>query len=71
MATLAVEKILESKPVEALHLTNAALAADPRHRGALEARARALGVLIDLCRNTNERGWLDWALRETKSALGK
>jgi len=67
---LALEKIQSDKIVEALHLTDIALAADAGNRKALEARLKALEVLRDRCRNTNERGWLDYSIRVTKGKLG-
>ena len=66
---LAVEKIQTGRAVEALHLTEIALAADPNHRGALEARLKALEWLRDRCRNTNERGWLDYSIKVTTGKL--
>jgi len=68
---LAAERIQADQLVEALHLTSIALAADANHRGALEARLKALEGLRARCRNTNERGWLDYSINETNSKLGK
>lgn len=56
-------------PVTALYLTDMALAADARHRGALEARVRALQTLIKTSNNSNERGWLAAGLREAERTL--
>jgi alkyl sulfatase BDS1-like metallo-beta-lactamase superfamily hydrolase len=70
VAKLAMEKAQANKPVEALHLTSMALAASPDYRPALEARLKALETLRDRCRNTNERGWLDYSIRKIKSKLG-
>src|SRR5438105_8234885 len=68
---LAAERIQSDQLVEALHLTDIALAADANHRGALEARIKALEALRVRCRNSNERGWLDYSINETNSKLGK
>jgi alkyl sulfatase BDS1-like metallo-beta-lactamase superfamily hydrolase len=69
IARLANEKVAEGLAVEALHLTEMALASDAKHRPSLEARLRALTWLRDRCRNTNERGWLDYAVRQTTERL--
>ena len=69
VANLALERLKVGQAVEALHLADMALAADPYHKNALEARLKALEMLRDRCRNTNERGWLDYAIRLTKSKL--
>jgi alkyl sulfatase BDS1-like metallo-beta-lactamase superfamily hydrolase len=57
-----------SDAVKALHLTDMALAADPRHRGALQARLQALKTLDAASNNSNERGWLAAAIREAEAA---
>jgi hypothetical protein len=69
IARLAKERVEAGQPVEALHLTEVALTADPHHRATLEARLKALDLLIGRCRNTNERGWLDYSLMKTKEQL--
>ena len=66
---LANERIRADKPVEALHLTEMALEANPAHRAALEARLIALEILLGRCKNTNERGWLEYSIREVKAKL--
>jgi alkyl sulfatase BDS1-like metallo-beta-lactamase superfamily hydrolase len=71
VAKLALERIDAGEPVEALHLSDVALAADPAHRRSLEARLKALTMLRSRCRNTNERGWIDYGIRMTESRLGK
>ena len=65
---VALERI-DRNPVESLHLSDAALAASPGHRGALEARLKALEELRRRCRNSNERGWLDASINQTKGKL--
>lgn len=57
-------------PVAALHLTDIALAADPNHRKSLEARLKALEILRSRCKNTNERGWLEYGIKATTARLG-
>lgn len=69
VAKLAVRHNEQGEPVAALHLTAMALAADPRNPDVLLARIRALEILRERCRNTNERGWLDYGLRQVKQAL--
>jgi alkyl sulfatase BDS1-like metallo-beta-lactamase superfamily hydrolase len=68
---LAVERIQEGRPVEALHLTNVALAADPDSPKTLEARLNALQALHDRSRNSNERGWLEYSINQVRSKLGR
>lgn len=69
LAQLAQEQIQAGKNVEALHTTQIALAADQSNRPALEARLKALTALRERCRNTNERGWLDYSIRVTNQSL--
>ena len=66
---LAVERLAAGQAVEALRLTDAALASDPAHRPALAARLAALENLRDHCKNSNERGWLDYSVNETQVKL--
>jgi alkyl sulfatase BDS1-like metallo-beta-lactamase superfamily hydrolase len=65
----ALEVLLKGQAVEALRLTDAALAANAAHRGALEARLKTLEFLRDQSKNSNERGWLEYSIRETKTKL--
>jgi alkyl sulfatase BDS1-like metallo-beta-lactamase superfamily hydrolase len=69
LASLAREKVATGKYVEALHLTSIALASEPAHRGSLEARLAALEKLRAQSANSNERGWLDYSIRETKARM--
>jgi hypothetical protein len=55
--------------VFALSLAEAALSASPSHAASLRVRLEALQRLREACRNSNERGWLDDALRQTEAAL--
>ena len=62
VAELAMERVKAGQFVESLHLTAAALSADPRHSKALEVRLTALKALRERSHNSNERGWLDHAI---------
>ena len=66
---LALLRLSEGKPAEALRLTDAALAADPANRSALEAKLKTLDLLVRECKNSNERGWLDYSIAETKKKM--
>jgi alkyl sulfatase BDS1-like metallo-beta-lactamase superfamily hydrolase len=66
---LAAEKLAAGQPVEALRLTEAALAADSANRPALDVRLKALEKLRDQCKNSNERGWLDYSINLTKAQI--
>jgi alkyl sulfatase BDS1-like metallo-beta-lactamase superfamily hydrolase len=70
IAVLASTHIDSDDPVGALHLTDIALATDPNNRKALQARLKALEILRSRCKNTNERGWLDFAVRAAAAKLG-
>lgn len=65
----ALEVLKLGQAPEALRLLDAALAADPNHRGAWEARLKTLQVLDDSSKNSNERGWLNYSIREAKAKL--
>jgi alkyl sulfatase BDS1-like metallo-beta-lactamase superfamily hydrolase len=71
VASLAMERIQAGDAVGALHLTDFALAADPIHRKSLEARLKALEVLRSRCKNTNERGWIDYGIKVTSARLAQ
>jgi alkyl sulfatase BDS1-like metallo-beta-lactamase superfamily hydrolase len=70
IAKTAMERAQAGEAVEALHLSDMALAADPSNRPALQARLKALEVLHSRCRNSNERGWLVFSINQVKSKLG-
>src|SRR5262249_55867886 len=70
LAKLALQRIDEGQAVDALHLTNVALAADPQHRASLDARLKALDVLRARCHNAIERAWLDYDTRVTQEKRG-
>jgi alkyl sulfatase BDS1-like metallo-beta-lactamase superfamily hydrolase len=60
---LARERVKAGQFVESLHLTGAALAADPKHAAAIEVRIAALKALRQRSHNSNESGWLDHAIQ--------
>jgi alkyl sulfatase BDS1-like metallo-beta-lactamase superfamily hydrolase len=71
IAKLARERAAAGRSVEALHLSDVALAADANHRIALEAKLAALERLRRECKNSNERGWLDFSIASVQGRLGK
>ena len=70
IAGLASSHIDSDDVVGALHLTDIALTSDPNNRKALQARLKALEILRGRCKNTNERGWLDFGIRQVTTKLG-
>ena len=62
-------QLAANDPVNALYLTDMALAVDPAHRAALEARLKALQALDASSNNSNERGWLQAGIREVQQRL--
>jgi alkyl sulfatase BDS1-like metallo-beta-lactamase superfamily hydrolase len=70
VAKLAAEHVAAGRYVEALHLTEVALASEPQLRAALETRLKALEGLKTKSKNSNERGWLDYHIRLVKKKLG-
>jgi alkyl sulfatase BDS1-like metallo-beta-lactamase superfamily hydrolase len=65
----AARKKAESAPVEALHLAEAALAAEPTHRGALEASLAAHRTLRAGATNFWEIRWLEKEIAKLTKAL--
>ena len=63
-----VEKLL-GQSTEALRLTDAALVFDPANRPTLELRLRILQNLREQSRNSNEVGWLDYSINETRGKM--
>jgi glyoxylase-like metal-dependent hydrolase (beta-lactamase superfamily II) len=61
--------IADNDPIGALYLTDMALAVDAAHRGALEARIKALKTLDARSANSNERGWLAAGIRDAEARL--
>jgi hypothetical protein len=66
----AAAKKTESAPLEALHLAEAALAADPRHRGALAASLAAHRTLRARATNFWEVKWLEKEIARLERLLG-
>jgi alkyl sulfatase BDS1-like metallo-beta-lactamase superfamily hydrolase len=69
LVKLAMERVAAGKPVEALHLTDVVLAADPDNSGALNARLKALNYLRERCENFVEAGWLEYGIAKAKEKL--
>jgi len=69
VAKSAAEHVEAGRYVEALHLTEVALATDPQLRPALETRLKALEGLKAKSKNSNERGWLDYHIRLVKKKM--
>ena len=69
LVKLALERVEEGRPIDALHLTDVALAVDPKRRNTLETRVKALETLRARCRNVIERGWLDDAIVRTQATI--
>lgn len=69
VARLASEKITANQAVEALRLTDAALAADPNHKASLETKLKALEYLKRSSKNSNELGWLDFSINQVQTRL--
>jgi hypothetical protein len=65
-----MERAQAGQAVEALHLSDIALAADANNQPALQAKLKALETLRSRCRNSNERGWLEFSINQVKSKLG-
>jgi alkyl sulfatase BDS1-like metallo-beta-lactamase superfamily hydrolase len=71
VAKLAAQKLDAGQTIEALDLTGIALAADAANKTALTARLKALEKLNADSKNSNERGWLNYAIKQVKSAQGQ
>jgi alkyl sulfatase BDS1-like metallo-beta-lactamase superfamily hydrolase len=67
----AAHKKVESAPLQALHLAEAALAADPKHPGALAASLAAHRALRAHATNFWEVKWLDKEIGKLAKALGR
>jgi len=72
VAARAQKRVAAGQPLEALHLVEMALAAEPANRPALRAKQGALRLLLEQRgpHNFQEAGWLRAALRQTDAALG-
>ncbi len=71
VAKLAMERAQAGQAIEALHLGDIALTADAKNQTALQAKLKALETLRERCRNSNERGWLDFSISQVKLKLGE
>jgi alkyl sulfatase BDS1-like metallo-beta-lactamase superfamily hydrolase len=71
VAKLAMERAQAGQAVEALHLADVALAADAKNQTALQSKLKALETLRERCRNSNERGWLDFSINQVKLKLSE
>lgn len=63
------QALAATDPVQALYLTDIALAAEPGHVATLEARVAALRTLERQSGNSNERGWLQADIRDAEARL--
>ncbi len=61
----------EGRLQEALHMADIALAADPENLTALKARLAAFEALRARSRNSNESGWLEYGMTETRKQIDK
>jgi alkyl sulfatase BDS1-like metallo-beta-lactamase superfamily hydrolase len=66
----AASKKVDGAPLEALHLAEAALAADPQHRGALAASLAAHRALRGQATNCWEVKWLEREIAKLQKSLG-
>ncbi len=71
IAERALKRSDSGAPLEAIHLAEVALAADPSHRGALEASRAAHRQLLEASVNFWESAWLKKELRELEAVLKK
>ena len=69
LARLALEKLQAGKAVEALQITDVALAYDAKNSAVLNARIKALESLQERSENFVESGWLDYGIRSAKEKL--
>jgi alkyl sulfatase BDS1-like metallo-beta-lactamase superfamily hydrolase len=61
--------LVTTDPIQALYLTDIAMAAEPTHVATLEARLAALKLLEQRSGNSNERGWLQAGIRDAEAKL--
>jgi alkyl sulfatase BDS1-like metallo-beta-lactamase superfamily hydrolase len=71
VAALANARVQAGDAIAALHLTDISLESDRGHRKSLEVRLKALKMLRDRSTNTNETGWLDYAIRAINGKLAE
>ncbi|MBT4256251.1 MAG: alkyl/aryl-sulfatase, partial [Gammaproteobacteria bacterium] len=65
VAELAQRYFSQSEFERALHAADIALKADPQNESALNVRLEALQSLADQSENSNEKGWLQFGIRQT------
>ena len=72
LAARARQHLDEGRPLEAIHLIDIALGAEPANRAALDAKKAALDILLERSggANLSETMWLRSELAETERALG-
>jgi alkyl sulfatase BDS1-like metallo-beta-lactamase superfamily hydrolase len=72
LAARAAAHVAAGRPVEALHLTDIALASDPNDRSAREVAVAALELLLERSgrANLSETRWLDTEIVTGRAALG-
>jgi alkyl sulfatase BDS1-like metallo-beta-lactamase superfamily hydrolase len=71
IAKLAMERAQAGQAIEALHLSDIALTAEAINKTALQAKLKALETLRERCRNSNERGWLDFSINQIRQTMNK
>jgi glyoxylase-like metal-dependent hydrolase (beta-lactamase superfamily II) len=72
LAKRAREKLASGRPLEAVHLLDVALGAEPANRDALAVKKDALQILLAECggQNLSETMWLKSEIAATEAALG-
>ena len=70
VATRARSRLSEGSPVEALHLAEAALAAEPEHPASLEVSLAAHERLLEQSQNFWESSWLQRQIEQLRAAIG-
>jgi glyoxylase-like metal-dependent hydrolase (beta-lactamase superfamily II) len=72
VARRAAARVATGEPLEAIHLAEMALAAEPAHRTALQALLAAHELLLERSGGENfwEERWLRHMIRKTRTALG-
>ncbi|MFM1896995.1 MAG: hypothetical protein RLZZ385_2069 [Pseudomonadota bacterium] len=69
VATLARSYLAADDAIRALHAADIALAADPDNVTALQTRLAALELQLRSSANSNETGWLQYGIRQTRVKL--
>ena len=72
LAKRAGEHLAKGEPLEAVHLTDIALAVEPTHRGSIEVRLAAHELLLERAGdNFDELGYLESEVERAREALGR